>query len=169
LLIEGVACSEQRIPTTVNLGYLDPEPLLSHSSSSSVILNEAEWTPFKIHYFSENLAAPRIERGTFGSVARNSDHWTTEAVSQLAIRLVRYKFVQNRPKTQTLKIIYKRESVTNEAASPSSILEKLTVSQLFKISYLSAEDSLLCSLQPLTSPPRPIEINPAHNFILCHL
>jgi hypothetical protein len=28
----------------------------------------------------ENLVAPRIEAGTSGSVARNSDHWTTEAV-----------------------------------------------------------------------------------------
>jgi hypothetical protein len=29
----------------VNLGLLDPEQLLFHSSSSSVILKEAEWTP----------------------------------------------------------------------------------------------------------------------------
>jgi hypothetical protein len=32
------------------------------------------------HYFSENLVAPGIETRTFGSVARNSDHYTTEAV-----------------------------------------------------------------------------------------
>jgi hypothetical protein len=30
--------SAQRIPTVVNLGFLDPEPLLFHSSSSSFIL-----------------------------------------------------------------------------------------------------------------------------------
>jgi hypothetical protein len=35
--IEGVAWSLQRIPTAVNLGFLDPEPLLFRSSSSSVI------------------------------------------------------------------------------------------------------------------------------------
>jgi hypothetical protein len=33
--------------------------------------HEAEWTPFQTHYFSENLIAPGIEPGTFGSVARN--------------------------------------------------------------------------------------------------
>jgi hypothetical protein len=38
LRIEGVAWSAQRIPTAVNLDLLKPEPLLFHSSSSSVIL-----------------------------------------------------------------------------------------------------------------------------------
>jgi hypothetical protein len=36
--------------------------------------HEAEWTPFQIHYFSENLVALGIEPGTSGSIARNSDH-----------------------------------------------------------------------------------------------
>jgi hypothetical protein len=58
--------SAQRILTAVNLDFLDPEPLLFHSNSSSVIL--------QIHYFSENLAAPEIELGISGSVAGNSDH-----------------------------------------------------------------------------------------------
>jgi hypothetical protein len=39
------------------------EPLLSLSSSSSVELNEDEWTPFQPHYFSENLVAPGIKSG----------------------------------------------------------------------------------------------------------
>jgi hypothetical protein len=52
----------------VNLDFLDQEPLLFHSSSSSVIL--ARLT----HYFSENLVVPGIEPGIFESVARNSDH-----------------------------------------------------------------------------------------------
>jgi hypothetical protein len=56
----------------VNLDFLDPEALLFHSSSSSVILNETEWTPFQTHYFSENLVAPWIEPEISGSVARNS-------------------------------------------------------------------------------------------------
>jgi hypothetical protein len=43
----------------------------------------AEWNPFQIHYFSENLGAPGIEPGISGSVARNSDHYTTEAVSSI--------------------------------------------------------------------------------------
>jgi hypothetical protein len=38
LRIDGVVWSAQRIPTAVNLDFLDPEPLLFHSSSSSVIL-----------------------------------------------------------------------------------------------------------------------------------
>jgi hypothetical protein len=38
LRIEGVAWSGQRIPTVVNLDFLDPDPLFFHSSSSSVIL-----------------------------------------------------------------------------------------------------------------------------------
>jgi hypothetical protein len=36
---------------------------------------------FQTHYFSENLVAPGIEPGICGSVARNSDHQTTEAVT----------------------------------------------------------------------------------------
>jgi hypothetical protein len=38
LRIECVAWSAQRTPTAVNLGFLDPEPLLFHSISFSVIL-----------------------------------------------------------------------------------------------------------------------------------
>jgi hypothetical protein len=34
---------------------------------------EAEWTPFQIHYYSENLVVLGIEPGTSGPVARNSD------------------------------------------------------------------------------------------------
>jgi hypothetical protein len=40
-----------------------PKPLLFLSSSSSIVLNEAEWTQFQTHYFSENLVAKRIEPG----------------------------------------------------------------------------------------------------------
>jgi hypothetical protein len=36
--------------------------------------HEADWTPFQTQYFSENLVVPGIERGTSGSVVRNSDH-----------------------------------------------------------------------------------------------
>jgi hypothetical protein len=52
--------------------------------SSKQLLNcthEAEWTPFQTHYFSEYLIVPGIEPGTSVSVARNSDHYTTEAVA----------------------------------------------------------------------------------------
>jgi hypothetical protein len=44
------------------------------SSSSSFILTRAEWTPFQTHCYLENLVAPRIEPGTSGLAARNSDH-----------------------------------------------------------------------------------------------
>jgi hypothetical protein len=36
--------------------------------------HKAKQTPFQTHYFSENLAAPGIELGTSGSVARNPDY-----------------------------------------------------------------------------------------------
>jgi hypothetical protein len=38
LRIEGVTWLAQRIPTAVNIGFLDPEPLLFHSDSSTVVL-----------------------------------------------------------------------------------------------------------------------------------
>jgi hypothetical protein len=44
------------------------------SSSSSFIITRAEWTPFQIHCYLENLAAAGIEPGTSGSAARKSDH-----------------------------------------------------------------------------------------------
>jgi hypothetical protein len=73
LQIESVAWSAQRIPTAFNLDFLEPEPLLFHSSSSSVILTRLT-TTFQTHYFSENMVAPGIEHGTSGSVAKNCDH-----------------------------------------------------------------------------------------------
>jgi hypothetical protein len=39
-------------------------------------------------YFSENLVRPVIEPGIYGSVARNSDHYTTEAVLLLYLRFI---------------------------------------------------------------------------------
>jgi hypothetical protein len=39
-------------------------------------------------HYSENLIAPGIEPGTSGSVARNSDHYTTEAVLVLNIQAI---------------------------------------------------------------------------------
>jgi hypothetical protein len=63
------------ISKAVNLYFLDPEPLLFRSSSSSVILTRL----FQTHYFSENMVPPGIEPGISGSVARKSDK-TTEAV-----------------------------------------------------------------------------------------
>jgi hypothetical protein len=59
--------------TVVNFGFLDR----SRYFPFKYLLYypyEAEWTPFQIHYFSENLVASGIEAGTSGSVARNSDH-----------------------------------------------------------------------------------------------
>jgi hypothetical protein len=39
---DSVAWSAQHIPTVVNLGFLDPEPLLFNSSSSSVIFTRLD-------------------------------------------------------------------------------------------------------------------------------
>jgi hypothetical protein len=43
------------------LGFLDRSRYFS--SSSSIVFNEAEWTPFQTHYYVENLVAPGIEPG----------------------------------------------------------------------------------------------------------
>jgi hypothetical protein len=48
------------------------EPILFHSSSSSIIFMRL-CTPFQTHYFSKNLVAQRIERGTSGSATRNAE------------------------------------------------------------------------------------------------
>jgi hypothetical protein len=48
LRIEGVAWSAQRIHAAVDLGFLDPEPLLFHSSSSSVILTKLSGPPSRL-------------------------------------------------------------------------------------------------------------------------
>jgi hypothetical protein len=60
-------------PMVVNLCFPDRSRYF-FSSSSSFILSRAEWNPFHIHCYSENLVALRIEPGTSGIVARNSDH-----------------------------------------------------------------------------------------------
>jgi hypothetical protein len=69
LWIEGVVWSAQRIPTVVNLGFLDPEPLLFHSSSSSVILTR--------------LSRPRSRANTSQKkdCANISEHTTKESKS----------------------------------------------------------------------------------------
>jgi hypothetical protein len=74
LRIEGVAWSEQRIPTTVNLGFLDPEPLLFQSSSSSFIIMRLSGSSSRPTTSKENLVAQGIEPGTSESVARYSDN-----------------------------------------------------------------------------------------------
>jgi hypothetical protein len=51
---------------TVNLDFLDPEPLLSYT-------HEDERTPFQTQYFSEYLVTLGIAPGTSGYVARKSD------------------------------------------------------------------------------------------------
>jgi hypothetical protein len=68
-----------------------PRPLISdykteadtfHSCNSLVILTKLSELRSS-HYFSVNLVAMGIEPGTFGSVARNSDHYTTETAIEI--------------------------------------------------------------------------------------
>jgi hypothetical protein len=80
LWIEGVAWSAQWIPTAVNLGSLDPEELLFHSSSSSDILTRLSGHRSRPITSQKILIALGIEPGTSGSIARNPDRYTTEAV-----------------------------------------------------------------------------------------
>jgi hypothetical protein len=80
LRVEGVAWSAQRIPTAVNLGFLDRNLYLLIQVAPQ--LSSRGWVdPLQTPYFSENLVGPWIEPGTSGSVTRNCDHLTTEAVS----------------------------------------------------------------------------------------
>jgi hypothetical protein len=48
-------------------------------------LHGAKWTSFRTNYFSENLVAQAIEPGTSGSVATNSDRWTTRKVQHKSL------------------------------------------------------------------------------------
>jgi hypothetical protein len=71
---KGVARSAQRIPTAINLGFLNPESLLFQSKSSSIILTRLNEPRSRPTTSQKNLAAPKIEHGISGFVARNSDH-----------------------------------------------------------------------------------------------
>jgi hypothetical protein len=55
------------------LGFLD-RSLYFFFQVALKCTHEDEWIPFQIQYFSENLVAPGIEPGTYGSVARSSVH-----------------------------------------------------------------------------------------------
>jgi hypothetical protein len=61
----------QRIPTAVNFDFLDRSSYFLEIAPQ--LSSREEWAPIQTHYFSENLAAPRIEPGTSEFVARNSD------------------------------------------------------------------------------------------------
>ena len=79
----GVTWSAQRVHTAVNLCFLDLEPLLFYSSSSSVDLTRLTRLSrprSRPTTTQKNLVAPGIKPETSVSVARNSDHQTTEAV-----------------------------------------------------------------------------------------
>ena len=69
--------SAQRVPTVVNVCFLDLEPLLSYSSSSSVDLTRLKRLSrprSRPTTAQKNLVAPGIEPETSVSVARISDH-----------------------------------------------------------------------------------------------
>jgi hypothetical protein len=72
LRIEVVPWSAQRLSRPYR--FSRPEPLLFLSSSSSVELTRLSGPR------SRPTPSQRIEPGTSGSVARNSDHWTAEAI-----------------------------------------------------------------------------------------
>jgi hypothetical protein len=70
---EGVAWSAQWIPTDVNLSIQDQ--ICYFSIQVAPQLSSWGWVdPFQTSYFSQNLVAPGIPPGTFGSAARNSAH-----------------------------------------------------------------------------------------------
>jgi hypothetical protein len=71
LVDEVSAWSVQRIPTVVNLGFLDPEPLLFHSSSPSVFLTRLSG-PVPDPILFRKSGSARNQTPTSGSAARNS-------------------------------------------------------------------------------------------------
>jgi hypothetical protein len=73
--LRGVAWSARWVPTAINLGFIDQSRYFSFKQLLDSP-HEAEWIPFQIQCFSENLVAPEIELGNSGSVARNTDHYT---------------------------------------------------------------------------------------------
>jgi hypothetical protein len=66
-------------PTVINLSFLDRNCYF-YFKQLLIYPQEAEWTPFQTHCYSENLVAPGMEPGISGSAARKSYHYTTEAV-----------------------------------------------------------------------------------------
>src|SRR5215510_5488426 len=70
----GVTWSAQRIPTAVNLCFLDRSRYFFYSSSSSVDLTRLSGPRSRPTTTQKNLVAPGIEPETSVSVARNSDH-----------------------------------------------------------------------------------------------
>jgi hypothetical protein len=60
LRVEGITWSVQRIPTAVNIGFLDRRWLLFHSSTSSVILTRLRGPRSRTTATQENLTEPGI-------------------------------------------------------------------------------------------------------------
>jgi hypothetical protein len=107
LQIEKVAWSAQRISSVVFPGF---ETRVATFSSKQLLncTNKAEWTPFQTHYYSEKLVVLGIKPGTSGSVARNSDHWTTEAVKILFINgdINHYPFLYKSESESESELLY---------------------------------------------------------------
>ena len=81
----GVTWSAQRVPTAVNLCFLDRSRYFFYSSSSSIDLTRLSGPRSRHTTSQKNLVAPGIEPGTSVSVARNADHQTTEAVYTISL------------------------------------------------------------------------------------
>src|SRR5215472_1891076 len=64
----GVTWSAQRVPTAVNLCFLDLEPLLFYSSSSSIDLMRLSGPCSRPTATQKNLVVPGIEPGTSVSI-----------------------------------------------------------------------------------------------------
>jgi hypothetical protein len=63
LRIEGCSVVSALDPYGRNLGFLDRSRCCFSFKQLLTCTHEAEWTPFQIHYFSENLVASGIEPG----------------------------------------------------------------------------------------------------------
>jgi hypothetical protein len=81
-------------------GLSRPEPLLFIPSSSLIVL-EAEWTPFQTHYYSENLVAPGIEHGP---LVLQPENLTTRPQRWSTFFYITYKFIFTSQETQYISV-----------------------------------------------------------------
>jgi hypothetical protein len=98
-----------------------PRPLISDfqtgvatflSSSLSFILTRAEWTPFQIHCYSENLVAPEIEPGTSWLAASNSDHRQKQQTTTMLYKYIHTYNIASYCGTKTASLILNLVSIS---------------------------------------------------------
>jgi hypothetical protein len=102
------------------ISFSRPEPLLFLPSSSSIVLTRLSGPRCRPTTSQKDLVVPAIEPGTSGSVARNSDHYTTDAVI-LSSSYALHPFVELWPLFNFF-ILYSLEIIPWTEISPPRVL-----------------------------------------------